>query len=106
MNQPPAGFFNTLREDDWTSGVQVDRLNDLDRLEVHTQNSLYEITVINPKSGEVLLRGGRHFPHATLVHLLGASIDDSSLKVRGIYPGFRMEFLHGSRRVATSSVRS
>ena len=72
---------------------------------VQTMNSLYEITIVSGHSGDVLVRGGQFFPEKTPVHLAGATFGGSFLKLRGIYLGMRMEFLHKGRRIVTSPVR-
>ena len=91
----------------WTDGVQVDRLEALETLSFQTQNSIYEITVLRPETGEVLVRGGRFFPERTVAFLAGSSLGGSFLKLRGIYPGFKIEFgCDGRRVIITSRVRS
>jgi hypothetical protein len=45
----------------WTNGVQVDRMEDMEKLEVRTQSSLYEIIIIEGHSGETQALGLR-FP--------------------------------------------
>jgi hypothetical protein len=75
----------------WTNGVQIEQFSDMQRLLVRTRNSLYEITVMDGWSGEIVVRGGQFFPHATPAWLAGANFGGSILKVRGIYIGFQME---------------
>ena len=69
-------------------------------------NHTYEITVIHPPTGEVLVRGGEFFPERTLAHLSGASLGGAFLKLHGIYAGFKIELLAGGGRIITSPVRS
>ena len=90
----------------WADGLQVDRLETLDTLNFQTQNSIYEITILCPKTGEVMVRGGRFFPERAIAFLAGSSLGGSFLKLRGIYPGFKIEFGSGGRRIITSRVRS
>ena len=87
-------------------GVQVDELPPLERLVVRTCNSRYELTVLSPYNGEVMVRGGRFFPEFTRVRLAGASLGGSFLKMRGIYVGFSMELWCDGETVITSPVRS
>jgi hypothetical protein len=90
----------------WANGVQVDELRELDVLSVETKHHTYEITVINPNTAEVMIRGGELFPEPVAAQVLGCSMGGSFLKVRGIYVGFRIELRVDERRVVTSPVRS
>lgn len=87
-------------------GVQLETLEDLQTVYVRTENNPYEITVLSRHTGEVLVRGGRFFPERTRVHLAGSSLGGAFLKLRGIYLGFSLEFLHAGRRIVTSRLRS
>jgi hypothetical protein len=103
----PAGAnLETWSKDAWDNGVQIDRLEDMQQLQVWTRNSLYEITVIDGRSGEVLLRGGEFFPELTPAYLAGATLGGSFCRKHGIYCGFRMEFASDGRRIITSPVRT
>ena len=103
----PAGAnLETWSKDAWDNGVQIDRLEDMQRLQVWTRNSLYEITVIDGRGGEVLLRGGQFFPEMTPAHLAGATLGGSFCRMRGIYCGFHMEFASDGRRIITSPVQT
>ena len=57
----------------WVDGMQVDALHDLDMLLVRTMNTVYEITVVTARTGEVIVRGGRFFPEPTRAVILGVS---------------------------------
>ncbi len=91
---------------EWTDGVQVERLQPLERLVVRTRNSTYEITVLSPGAGEVMVHGGRFFPDPTRALLSGATVGGSCLKIRGIYVGFAIELRRDGETVITSPVRS
>jgi hypothetical protein len=86
---------------DWTHGVQIDKLETLDRVVVKTANSLYELTVLVPSTGEVLVRGGNYFPDAATVYVAGSSLGGSFLKHRGIYAGFQIELVQGRDTILT-----
>ena len=103
---PAAADLDTWSQRDWNDGVQIDQLPDLETLAVQTLNSTYEITIVSGHSGDVLVRGGQFFPEKTPAHLAGATFGGSFLKLRGIYLGMRIEFLHEGRRIVTSPVRS
>src|SRR5215467_9035356 len=91
---------------EWTNGVQIDELNEFDTLVVETRHHSYEITIINPATAEVLIRGGELFAEKTPAFILGASMCGSILKIRSIYPGLSVELRSGGRRILTSRVRS
>ena len=90
----------------WDDGVQLDDLEEFGTLVIQTENSTYEVTVIDPAEGDVLVRGGELFPRWTPVVLSGATFSGGSLlKLHGIYVGFAMELLHEGRQIVTSPVR-
>ncbi|PYS56300.1 MAG: hypothetical protein DMG13_00215 [Acidobacteria bacterium] len=103
---PAAADLETWSSRAWSDGVQIDQLDDLESLVVRTMNSTYEITIISGRAGEVLVRGGQFFPEKTPAQLSGASFGGSFLKLRGVYLGLKMEFVHDGRRIVTSPVRS
>ena len=103
---PRGAMLDAWAEDPWNNGVQVDGLEDLQRLEVRTLYSLYEITVIDGRRGEILVRGGKFFPEMSPAHLAGATLGGSFCKMRGIYVGFRMEISRDGQRIITSPVQT
>lgn len=103
---PAAAVLSTWCDDPWTNGVQIDQREDMEKLAVRTWNSLYEITIIEGRSGEVLVRGGRYFPELTPACLTGATLGGSFCKMRGIYVGFRMELNANGQRFVTTPVES
>jgi len=90
----------------WSEGVQMDHLSACDRLTVLTRHSTYEIVVVAPAEGEVLVRGGRFFRDFTPVRLTGATLGGSFVRVRTLHVGFRMEFDTGRGCVLTSPVKA
>ncbi len=103
---PAAADLSTWSRGEWTNGIQIDQFDDLSNLIVKTQNSTYEITIICGRTGDVLVRGGQFFPEKRPAQLSGASLGGSFLKLRGIYVGFKMEFMHDGWRIVTSLVQS
>ena len=103
QNAVPAGaILETWAQDVWANGVQIDDREDMETLAVRTGNSVYEITIIEGRTGEILVRGGKLFPELTPARLAGATLGGSFCKLRGIYVGFRMELnAHGQRFVTT-----
>lgn len=89
----------------WRDGVQVDQLQPLDMLVVRTRNSTYEMTVLCPGTGQVLVRGGRFFPEFAHAYLAGCSLGGSFLKLRGIYAGFCLELYRDGPPLLTTSVQ-
>ncbi len=86
--------------------MQVDALHDLDMLLVRTMNTVYDITVVTARTGEVIVRGGRFFPQPTRAVILGSSLGGAFLKLRGIYCGFALEVYASGTRIVTSAVQS
>ena len=103
---PRPGMLDRWSEQNWTNGVQINELKELDTLTVETTHHTYEITIIDPISAEVLVRGGELFRERTEARVSGASLGGSFLKIHGIYVGFKMELQIGRRHVVTSAVRS
>jgi hypothetical protein len=89
----------------WTGGVDFNSLSGLEQYSVRTRNSTYEITVLSPASGDVLVRGGQFFPEHTRARFSGSSLGGSFLKMRAVHAGFMMEFLHEGRRIVTTRVK-
>ncbi|PYR04175.1 MAG: hypothetical protein DMG00_24390 [Acidobacteria bacterium] len=84
--------------------MAIAQLSALDRVFVRTRNSLYEIIVSSPASGDVLVRGGEFFPEFTSARVAGATLGGSFLKLRSIHVGFRLELSLGQSFVLTSPV--
>jgi hypothetical protein len=90
---------------DWSQGVHLPTLEEFQQLHVCTQNTLYELIVIN-HCGDVRVRGGRYFPDWTAARLAGCTAGGSFLKRLGIHLGLQMEFEVDHRRIITSPVRT
>lgn len=88
----------------WTDGLDAGLLSPLDTVLVRTRNSSYELTILSPASGEVLVRGGQFFPEFTRVTLAGSSLRGACLKVRGVYVGFFLELIHDGQTVRTTRI--
>jgi hypothetical protein len=104
---PESSEAEAWTKREWTDGVRIDELKELDTLVVQTAHHTYELTVVNPCIAEVLIRGGTFFPKRTVARVVGASMGgSSSLKIRGIYVGFKIELQIGKTRIVTSRVRT
>jgi len=88
---PAAAALDFWSHEPWTNGVQIEQMDEMQKLLVRTRNSLYEITVMDGWRGEIVVRGGQFFPRATPAWLAGATFGGSILKLRGIYIGLQME---------------
>jgi hypothetical protein len=87
-----------------TDGIQVNQLAKDDELSITTANNVYHVTVIDPQTGHVRVRGGEVFRSETIAQIAGSSLN-SSVKPFGIYIGYSIEFFVHARRVRTSPVR-
>ena len=103
---PSAAVLSTWHSHKWDNGINLSQLAALDRVFVRTRNSLYEIIVSSPASGDVLVRGGEFFPEFTSARVAGATLGGSFLKLRSIHVGFRLEFTLGQNFVLTSPVET
>ena len=77
-----------------------------DIIVVNTRGSVYELIVLPAADGEVLVRGGSHFPEFRRVLFIGSTVDDGSLAPRTIEIGRRMHFVCADRLVTTSAVQA
>jgi hypothetical protein len=87
-------------------GFSVEQLDPITPLMVRTENTLYRITILEPRGHKILVQGGTYFPRTTTAHLEGSSFGGSLLKQGWIAPGLRMEICSEGTRVVTSKVRS
>ena len=88
-----------------TEGIQVDELAQHDVLSITTANSTYQMTVIDPETAQVMVRGGSYFRSDTLAHVSSSS-SNSFIKCHGIYVGYAIEFSALTRLIKTSPVRT
>jgi len=98
-------LLSTWTHYEWSAGIQIETIGALEALIVCTANSTYEITVLSPTTGEVLVRGGVFFPVYTRARLAGATLGGSFLKRLGIYVGFRMEIVVDRLPIITTPVQ-
>ena len=90
---PRGAILDAWSDSEWNNGVQIDQMEEQTTLAVRTTNSLYEIIVLDGRTGDVLVPGGEFFPVRTPVRLEGSTCGGSILKRRGIYVGLRMEII-------------
>jgi hypothetical protein len=72
ISAPRGAILDAWSDSEWNDGVQIDQIEELTTLAVQTSNHLYEITVLDGHTGEVLVRGGEFFPERTAVRLEGS----------------------------------
>ena len=89
-------------------GVGLTDVDTFTTLVVKTDNSVYQITIVQPYKREVVVQGGAFFPERTRAYLSGSSFGGSCLKLGWVGVGLHMEFLAKDRDqwVLTSHVRS
>ncbi|MBI3403248.1 MAG: hypothetical protein HY048_17690 [Acidobacteria bacterium] len=103
---PASALLSTWTAHDWRDGLKLDEVSALDRITARTCYSTYEIVIVSPVTGEILVRGGQFFPEFAPARLAGASLGGSLLKMRSLYVGFRMELALDGRVIITSPVRT
>jgi hypothetical protein len=103
--RPRAASLDAWLATDWSNGLHLPALEDFQRVQVCTENTLYELVVVD-RGGDVRVRGGRYFPDWTAVRFAGSTAGGSFLKRLDIIIGLRMEFDIGGRRIVTSPVRT
>lgn len=103
---PSPGMLSSWSARDWSDGIHVGDVSPLERLIVHTANSLYEVIVLSPATGHILVRGGAFFPVFMPARLAGSSLGGSFLKLRSVHVGFRLELNTDRGFIITSPVRS
>jgi hypothetical protein len=91
---PRAAVLDAWSDRDWSDGVHLYELSAMDRLMVTTRNSVYDIVVVSPRTGEVMVRGGIFFPSFTSAHFCGSSLGGSFLKLHVVHAGFCLELCH------------
>ena len=89
-----------------TNGVGLTDVDALTTLVVRTDNSVYQITILQPYAREVLVQGGAFFPERTRACLNGSSFGGSCIKLGWVGMGLHMEFHFDDQWIITSHVRS
>ncbi len=89
-----------------TEGIGLIDVDAFTTLVVHTENSVYQVTILKPHAKEVLVQGGAFFPVRTKACLNGSSFGGSCLKLGWVGLGLRMEFHAEDQWIITSHVRS
>ena len=106
VSVPTSGMLSSWSARDWSDGIDVADVSPLERLNVRTANSIYELIVLSPATGNILVRGGAFFPVFMPARLAGSSLGGSFLKLRSVHVGFRLELSTDRGFIITSPVRS
>ena len=72
------GFVEAASQAD---GVGLTDVDTFTTLVVKTDNSVYQITIVQPYKREVFVQGGAFFPERTRAYLSGSSFGGSCLKL-------------------------
>ena len=97
------GFVEAASQAD---GVGLTDVDVFTTLVVQTDNSVYQITVLQPYRREVYVQGGAFFQERTRACLNGSSFGGSCLKLGWVGIGLHLEFHADDQWVITSHVRS
>jgi len=87
-------------------GVTLTALEACDTIQARTRNSVYEIFLLEPKTGRALVRGGKYFAEPMEATVSGSTFGGCMLKVGWLGIGLRMEFYANGQRTVTSPVQS
>jgi hypothetical protein len=89
------------------TGIDIKNLQEGDAVKIVTQNSVYDVKIVDPFKGLVDVKGtGDFFLKVAQAHLNGSTIGDSAfLKQDWITLDFSTEFFHNGKRIITSFVR-
>ena len=97
------GFVEAASQAD---GVGLTDVDTFTTLVVQTDNSVYQITVLQAYKREVFVQGGAFFPERRRACLSGSSFGGSCLKMGWVGVGLHMEFHAEEQWVITSHVRT
>jgi len=97
------GFADDTRR---REGMAITQLAALSKLCVRTQNTRYQIILLDSSESKVLIQGGLFLPEFTEAILCGSSFGGSLLKSGWIGIDMRMEIFGEGRSIVTSPVRS
>ena len=97
------GFTEAVSHAD---GIGLTEVGAFTTLVVQTDNSVYQITILQPHAREVVVQGGAFFQERTRACLSGSSFGGSCLKLGWVGIGLHMEFHAEDQWIITSHVRT
>jgi hypothetical protein len=86
-------------------GMALQNLKPCDTIHMRTCNSDYDIFLLEPESGRVLVKGGECFAQAMEATVSGSTIGGSMLMLGWLGVGLRVEFNANGRHIVTSPVQ-
>jgi hypothetical protein len=95
-----------IRLSDTLQGVTLSSLSPSDTIRARTLNSNYEISLLDPQSGHVLLKGGKSFVEPVDANVNGSTFGGWMIKLGWLGVGLRMEFSANGQRFVTTPVSS
>jgi len=95
-----------IKCNDKLEGVMLSALMPRDTIRASTLNSEYEISLLDPESGHVLLKGGKHFLEPVDATVNGSTFGGWMIKLGWLGVGLRMEFSSNGQRFVTTPVSS
>jgi hypothetical protein len=87
-------------------GVTLMTLEACDMIHARTRNSVYEIFLLEPKSGRAMVRGGKHFAEPMEATVSGSTFGGCMIKIGWLGVGLRMEIYANGQRTVTSPIQS
>ena len=101
-------FFSLERSFEFSEpeGVTLRALAPFDTLSVATCNSEYQLFLLDPETGRVLIRGGRFFAEPAEAVVNGATFGGGRLKLGWVGVGLPMEISVNGQLLITSRVCS
>jgi hypothetical protein len=95
----------TIEISDEFEGMMLQTLKPCDAIHMRTCNSDYDIFLLEPESGRVLVKGGKYFAQPMEATVSGSTIGGSMLMMGWLCVGFRAEFHANGRHIVTSPVQ-
>ncbi len=87
-------------------GIILKTLEACDMIQARTRNSVYEIFMLEPKSGRALVRGGKYFAEPIEATVSGSTFGGCMLKIGWLGVGLRMEIYVNGQRTVTTPLQS
>jgi hypothetical protein len=105
MYTMPQYLSATVGISDELEGLTLGTLKPCDMIYVRTLNSDYEIFLLDPERGRVLVNGGKYIAGPMEATVSGSTFGGSMLKVGWLCEGLRMELIVNGQSIVTSPVQ-
>ena len=103
---PICTLDEAVRVSDGLEGITLRALDVYDTIQVRTRYSDYELLLLDPESGQALVRGGDYFVEPMEVTVNGSTFGGCMLKSGWLGVGLRMELYCHGRGIITSPIVS